>query len=252
MVVGEFLVLAIVVGAVLVLAVRRRSDSHKAAAEELTGSTQQLRQELERTGDEIIGRIDKQVSRLESLVTKADERCQRLREEEVRLGNMQQELAQQIAEGHILQQRLQRQTTGAGVATATDAANPAGWNGQQNYSAESASKEGTVPVANDFSAILAQSMQQKNTEDLTPTVTENESPTARFSPLTISSAQQQPTDFAQPDGQIAVSDLADTGAAKARTLLQQGLSIEDVAKETGMGRGAVELLQQMVLRQRKS
>lgn len=245
MVVGEFLVLAIVLGAVLVLVVRHRSDTRKATTAELVGSTQQLRQELERTGDEIIGRIDKQVSRLESLVAQADERCRRLREEETRLGNMQQELAQQIAEAHILQQRLRRQTSATSNAPVADVADAPDGEEQKNYATVSVAEE--KPVLNDFSAILAQSMGREPTDDSVANVAD----TAKFSPLAVPKSRQ-PTDFAQPEGQIAVSDLADSGAGKARTLLQQGLSIEDVAKETGMGRGAVELLQQMVLRQRKN
>ena len=244
MAVGEFLVLAIVLGAVIVFMVRRRVGSEKAANEELVVSTSKLRQELERTGDEIIGRIDKQVGRLEKLVADADERYVKLKNEETRLDTLEQELAQQITEGHILSQRLKRQTT-----TAVDEASRVVVSAAQEQSYPPKEQSPQELPQDDFSAVLARSMQKKEAS-----LPEEDMPSAtNFAPLVAPVVtSKQPTDFAQPEGQIAISDLADSGAGKARLLLQQGLSIEDVAKETGMGRGAVELLQQMVRRQRKN
>ena len=49
-----------------------------------------------------------------------------------------------------------------------------------------------------------------------------------------------------------VTTRPDSPAGRARALLEKGMSPVEVSKQTGMGRGAVDLLAQMVQRQRKS
>lgn len=232
--VTEIMASVIVIGVILVLAVRRNSGvSAKAANDELTRSTEELRRELERSGDEIVARIAEHVNRLELLVGQAEERSKRLREDEKRLLDLQQELAQQLTEGHILQQRMKSQIASLGNLDNVG-----------NSAAAQPLPETSPP--RDFSSILAQSIEREEApEEVVAAEDEDnfESPAAPNPPPKI------PTSMGERS--ITINDLADTGAGKARTLLQQGLSVEDVSKETGMGRGAVELLQQMILRQKK-
>lgn len=49
-----------------------------------------------------------------------------------------------------------------------------------------------------------------------------------------------------------VATRPDSPALRARELLEKGMSPAEVTKETGMGRGAVDLLAQMVEKQRKT
>ena len=50
----------------------------------------------------------------------------------------------------------------------------------------------------------------------------------------------------------SVAVRSDSPAIRARELLEKGMSPEEVTKETGMGRGAIDLLAQMVKSQRKA
>lgn len=62
--------------------------------------------------------------------------------------------------------------------------------------------------------------------------------------------EQQIAEAELPDEETAASSEARVpDSMKARNLLLSGWSVEDVARETGMGRGAVELVKEMTRRQ---
>ena len=240
MVVTEVMVLAIVLGAALVFLVRQRSNSSAgAAAGELAKDAAELKQELQRTGDEIITSLGGHIARLESLVKQADERAKKLQEEEERLSGMQLELAQQIAEGHMLQQRMKSQLAVLSKPSAIAETMPP----PSTINAPPPSP----PKADDFAAVLARSMEQD--ESASPDVAYPSSGAQSKSYVPPKRSEPAPSTLGNAQ-RIEVSELGDSGADRARLLLRQGLSVEDVAKETGMGRGAVELLQQMIMRKR--
>ncbi|MBQ7477791.1 MAG: hypothetical protein IJT01_02680, partial [Selenomonadaceae bacterium] len=108
----EIMGLLIIAGVVMVLFVRWQSNKQQKPMREYQDmqiSTEKLRRELERSGDEIIQRMGSHVNQLEKLVRETDEKSDALHRRMAELRALQQGMQQQIAEGRVLQQQLLEQ-----------------------------------------------------------------------------------------------------------------------------------------------
>ena len=256
----EVMGLLIVAGAVLVLFVRyqsRKSQQQVLEQKDMEDSTERLKQELERSGDAIIQRIGSHVDRLEHMVRETDEKEDLLARRIAELQGLRQGIQQQLAEGRLLQQRLAEQyqqdqqlyqqnqqlyrqmsaTQAAMMAQrpAPPAEAPPVWSRPPEVQRRPAEE---APPS--FSQILHDSMERGAQED--PQIQDVYEP----SPEAHRMAQQGADSGEAPGNAEAPGSNA---ANRARAFLMEGYSIEDVSRETGMGRGAIELLQQMVQHQ---
>lgn len=96
--------------------------------------------------------------------------------------------------------------------------------------AASSREESTVERTDveNFSRLLQQTMKQAETAS---------------TQLRIPQTEAMPS--AQTEKQALPDESPETNAGRVRELLQQGCSNEEIAKETNMGRGAIELMRQM-------
>ncbi len=265
----EIMGFLILLGAGIVFIVRWQSRKDREPVEmqqDMQYSTYQLKSELERTGGEIVSRIEQHVRHLEQLIREADRsrnvldgRIAEMREL-VRLGEEQMDamhtLRSEIVEARHIQQQLEEA-------------------GKQL----SAALQGRQPVvervdAQDFSEVLHQSMARdvQSRQEMPayfmstapvsaqPTRVQTETPPPAPIPVTppeAPEAEKTEPSYEEPAAEEEMPQQAEeapeehvlTDSAKARGLLINGWSVEDVARETGMGRGAVELMQQMLRRQ---
>ena len=201
----------------------------KEEQEDIERSTLQFKQELERSGSEIIGRLGEHVERLEALIREADRRADTL--------------DHRLTELHTLSQSLDAQTeelraAAAGAAAARGAALPA-------------------PVervdADDFTSVLRHSIardEERQLEGRTAPATYRSSSEAIQHAAHLAQAvhPKEAEDTTAPQGEESVQDTS-ASAAHVRALLLAGWSPADVARETGVGRGAIELMQEMMRRQ---
>ncbi len=257
-----FLILA---GAIIVFLVRWQSRKESRPVEEhqdMQYATQQLRQELERTGSEITSRMEQHVMQLEQLIHEADHRKSILEgrivelRELVKLGEEQMDalhtLRSEIVEARQLRQQL------------ADARN--------QVAADVRGIQAAAPVREnlDFSDVLNQSMQQDSPQPVYQTYNVQPEPVPYNSrstvPLvTLNGGIQYEYEEAEepvqttvpaennvvkaPASEVLQDEQASTDSAKARALLMNGWSVEDVSRETGLGKGAVELMKEMMRRQ---
>lgn len=252
--VPEILGFLIIAGALLVLVVRFISQRQKSVdTEELRESTEQLKAELTRSADAVIARMGNHIQHLESLLRQADERHVRLEaglneykrlagEMEERSAALNRELNEarkMIAELAAYQsvpmvphqpvmpvmnvpQQMQPQTPLQRM-DAQDFATVL----QNSLDRE----ESVEPAINAQQAAgLAEAMNRRPEEMPEPIVPEEEPEEKQPEP------KEPPR---KPEKEISPN------AAKAKALLRSGYSVEETARETGMGRGAIELLQEM-------
>ncbi|MBR3458003.1 MAG: hypothetical protein IKH16_07610 [Selenomonadaceae bacterium] len=249
----EVMGLLIVAGAVLVFFVRyqgRKSQQPVLDQKDMEDSTERLRQELERSGDAIIQRIGSHVDRLEHMVRETDEKEDLLARRIAELQGLRQGIQQQLAEGRLLQQRLAeqyqqnqqlyqqmsaRQAAMAQQRQAVPAEVPLAWTQPPEVQ-----RRPTEEAPPSFSQILHDSMERGAQEDPQIQDVYEPSPEARRMAQQAEDSKDAPGNAEEPGG---------NAANRARAFLMEGYSIEDVSRETGMGRGAIELLQQMVQHQ---
>lgn len=249
----EVMGLLIVAGAVLVLFVRyqgRKRQQPVLEQKDVEDSTERLRQELERSGDAIIQRIGSHVDRLERMVRETDEKEDLLARRIAELQGLRQGIQQQLAEGRLLQQRLAeqyqqnqqlyqqmsaRQAAMAQQRPAVPVEVPLAWT--QPPEVQRRPAEEPPPS---FSQILHDSMERGAQEDPQIQDVYEPSPEARRMAQQAEAPKEAPGNAEEPGS---------NAANRARAFLMEGYSIEDVSRETGMGRGAIELLQQMVQHQ---
>lgn len=270
--VTEYLGFLIIIGALLVFGVRwwsRRQPDEVQDIEEMRTSTDQLKAELERSADAVVSRMGSHIKHLEELIRQAEERNIRL---ETQLGEyrrvgeaMQQRsdvLQRQILEARQVIQELSLRQTMPVMSTPLPMM-------QSAPVAPPVMAPASQPVervdAEDFAAVLQQSIARDEQSAQMPAAVDTMQP--------LVSAQQaaglaeamthrpetvQPEPILQPTASapadpVDATDAGDTeeppNAAKARALLLSGYSIEETARETGIGRGAIELLQEMSRRE---
>ena len=245
--VPEILGFLIIAGALLVLVVSYVSQRRQGVdMEELRTSTEQLKAELTRSADAVINRMGNHIQHLEGLVRQADERNARL---EAGL-NEYRRLAGELEERSAT---LNRELSEARKVIAELSA----------Y--QSVPLVPSQPVASvrqradvqEFAAVLQNSMErQDNMEAQAPLASEpainaqqaaglaeamNRKPEENMEKISPEPEEKEKAVPVKPREEKPVSP----NAAKAKALLRSGYSVEDTARETGMGRGAIELLREM-------
>ena len=224
-------------------------------------ATQQLKQELERTGNEITSRLEQHVMNLEQLIHEADQRKNILEgrivelRELVKLGDEQMDalhtLRSEIVEARQLRQQLadagkQISEIVHGQAVMTEPAEERNFSEvlNQSMSQSGSTVQEYLPYASQQAPVSYEAQ-----ETVTPVVpssaqyeVKGESVGQELSEDTQSGVMEAPE--ALPQEEPVVTD-----SARVRALLLNGWSVEDVARETGIGKGAVELMKEMMRRQ---
>lgn len=253
--------LLIIVGVVMVLFVRWQSNKQQKPMREYQDmqiSTEKLKRELERSGDEIIQRMGSHVNQLEKLVRETDEKSDALHRRMAELRALQQGMQQQIAEGRALQQQLLEQQRQCQQAYQQMAMHPMMTAAPMQFPAMmgvSAPQPVSIPAIEDaqtsepmaqasFSQVLQDSIARDEAAQWPQDIYE---PSVEGQQAALQAVPEIQNDGGREDSSVRQGDV--NAAARARALLQEGYSVEEVSRETGMGRGAVELLRQMVQRQ---
>lgn len=264
----EIMGFLIVLGAVIVVLVRWQSRRENPPAEvmhqDMQYATQQLKQELERTGSEITSRMEQYVMNLEQLIHEADRRKSILEgrivelRELVKLGDEQMDalhtLRSEIVEARQLCQQL------------SDA------EGQMSSMIRGqAAGAGSIDESN-FSEMLNRSMMQGSSAQAYPSYSVQAAPVSYDEPAHVTMMAhervpqqevkaepvEQEVTYTSQEGETEPvreqlqEEAVATESARVRALLMNGWSVEDVARETGMGKGAVELMKEMMRRQTMS
>lgn len=230
----EILGFFIILGAILVLVVKQISKRQQATLNDVNDmreSTEQLKLELQRSADAVINRIGGHIAHLEKLLQEADERNLELMRQ-LRVADETENRLRRYA-NEIEQQMLSWRQN---LVTAPNMTNT---NAALRAYAESGSAPERLDAA-DFASVLQQSIardeQPKQVDSLTAAM--NEKVMAAASEIAPEEAA------AMTDKQSETAAEPDL-TAKAGALLRSGYSVEAVAKETGLGKGAIQLLKEM-------
>ena len=237
----------IIAGALLVMVVRVISKRQQGVdTEELRASTEQLKAELTRSADAVIARMGNHIQHLEDLLRQADER-------NVRLETGISEYKRLAGEMEERSAALNRELTEARKMIAELAA---------YQSVPLVPQQPVMPMtsatpmqrvdAQDFAAVLQNSMnreepainaQQATALAVAMTKRPEEIPEVHDSaPQEFSEEEEEKS---EPPKKSEPEKVISPNAAKAKALLRSGYSVEETARETGMGRGAIELLKEM-------
>lgn len=214
--------------------------------EELRTSTEQLKAELTRSADAVINRMGNHIQHLEGLVRQADERNARL---EAGL-NEYKRLAGELEERSAA---LNRELSEARKVIAELAAYQSVPIVPPQPVSPVMSRQAAIPLqqrgdAQNFAEVLQNSMERQEAE---PAINAqqaaglaeamNRRPEEIEEKISPEPAEEEETAPTRAPQEKPVSP----NAAKAKALLRSGYSVEDTARETGMGRGAIELLREM-------
>ena len=223
--------------------------------EELRVSTEQLKAELAHSADAVIARMGGHIKHLEDLLYKADERNARLEaglEEYRRLaGELEQRSAElnrdladarkTIAELAAYQSRPIMPTVSPVVAQPLP----------------SPMQQPAAPMmervdAQDFASVLQNSLDRDAAAEAAQTeekAAEAQQAAGLAEAMNRSSEDVEPAPEPQAAEEEPLQETAGTihspNAAKAKALLRSGYTVEQTARETGLGRGAIELLREM-------
>ncbi len=262
--VTEVMGLLIVAGAVLLFGMRylsrRKPLPLDEEQQEMRDATQRLKQDLEKTGAGIIERMEGHVNHLEQLIREAersrgvlDSRIMELRELSsyaAQQSDAMRTLQSEITEARSLQHQLMEVSAHAV---------------RQVQSSRTFSME--MPEQEDeqnFSKILQQSIERSEpVYQSTALPEEMRQDTAAVISEEEIKQSHLPADEMPVDETVSIPDENDSeeevpeeaeekappDSMKVRNLLLSGMSVSEVARETGMGRGAVELIKQMTERQ---
>ncbi len=230
----------IVIGAAILYFVHRHNEAHQQPAKEqeaLMVSAEQLKQEMERSANEIIQRMGSHVTHLEQVIREAEEKKHALDLKLVELQGAEQSLSRQLSEGRAFQQQMDFQQKQCQMlyrqmseASLSSMQKPVVFEQPKESRAESADVQ-------QFSDILSETIR-KSEEDAFPHDT--------YEPMPVQDIVSVNT--TAEVGASRKETSAENPSERARALLTEGWSVVDVARETGMGRGAVELLYQMLQR----
>ena len=275
--VTEVLGLMIAVGAILVFGVRylnNRQAQAQELQEDMQQSTRRLKAELERSGDAVVKRLGSHVAHLENLIREADARNAELArslseshrmEEDFRrqLKDMERNLEDVRAENRRLSEARENQLRQEEELSRQRQA----MQQQQEAERQAASAPQRIDAL-DFAQVLQNSIQRGAAEEAAASAQSlvgepHQEVPQEGQPLV--NAQQaaglaeamtnwEPASeelFKEPDKVEAASTrphpgpTPDTAAAKARAMLLSGYSIEEVSRDTGLGKRAVELVREM-------
>lgn len=265
----ELMIILIVVGAVIVFIAwtsarrRKRDEDERRDAEE---STEKFKQDLEKTANEIIGRMETQAARLEKLLDDSERSRTQLEGRLAELRKLSKKTESQSVEVKDLLVRLDdasedvdtlrrqinlfEQRISAAMSNTTPARQPVMKTLPQVKAVRTPPPiMRTPPAADNFAKVLEQSMNESAPAVKSEAVTmrqmfddstEEISPPKRSEQITAA----QEISPSQDD----LTEIAGDSAA-IREMLLAGMTVEDIAKETGLGRGAILLVQQMMRHQ---
>lgn len=229
----EILGFFIILGAILVLVVKQISKRQQATLNDVNDmreSTEQLKLELQRSADAVINRIGGHIAHLEKLLQEADERNLELMRQ-LRVADETENRLRRYA-NEIEQQMLSWRQN---LVTAPNMTNT---NAALRAYAESGSAPESLDAV-DFASVLQQSIardeQPNQVDSLTAAMNEK---------VMAAASETAPEEAAMTDKQSETAAEPDL-TAKAGALLRSGYSVEAVAKETGLGKGAIQLLKEM-------
>ncbi len=312
-----FMALLILVGAGLVFLAkyiaRRKAAPQRAqeAHEDMARSTEQLKRELERSGQEIVKRMGGHVERLEALIAESDRRADSLDAQLTELHTLSQTIDKEIDELRAAEQDARREQqlasqllgelrAAAAGATAMRQAMPVPQRTapiervdvqdftsvlERSIARDEARQGGAAPAyvptaeavhaaADALQTMQGRSQAQSLSEQAHPheAVLQDEAVSEQRDEAEKITKEEVPVSSTQgSDEKLAAEEEAESkdssqvpsepqdaedeasegasSAARVRALLLSGWSVEDVARETGMGKGAIELMQEMIRRQ---
>ena len=269
----ELMIILIVVGAIIVFIAwtsarrKKRDEEDRREAEE---STEKFKQDLEKTANEIIGRMENQAARLEKLLddsersrTQLEGRIAELKKiikkcesQSTEIKDLLARLDDATADVNAMQRQLnlieQRFTAVMSMQIPVQKPLP-----QVNAAKTPISPPPILrtPQPDNFAQILEQSMTETNSPGKAESVairqrmaensTEENLPPKRSEQLTKTPPPKKISEL--PAREISTEDLGDSSII--REMLLAGMTAEEIAKETGLGRGAILLVQQMMRHQ---
>lgn len=221
----ELMIILIVVGAIIVFVAwtsarkRKHDEEDRRDAEE---STEKFKQGLEKTANEIIGRMEEQAARMEKLLNETERSRAQVEGRIVELKKLIRKVELQESELKNFLARLENAVDDVNaVRNSQPARQPV-----QKISPPIL----TAPTSN-FAAVLEKSMAEpappKKSEHVARRT--SELPTAGTNSETVNAAD----------------------SSAVREMLAEGLTVEEIARETGLGRGAILLVQQMMRHERR-
>lgn len=241
--VTEVMGFLIIFGALLFFTARyiaRKRTQPVRERRELTQSTEHLREELEQSANAIIGRLGGHVDHLEALLKDADAKTAVLDARIAECRKLEAELELRSAE---LSQRAQQTLAVTQL---------------QQKAAVYPMPEPERVDAKDFAAVLEDSMQRD---------AESQQNVSYDQAVSLAAAMREPKAPAGGERGWDGEPQARTGqeqagepessegpqqenlTAKARAMLLGGFTVEEAARETGLGKGAVQLIQEMTQRE---
>ena len=268
----EILGFIIIAGAVIVLVARHQLSRAEDDPEVLEAATGRLRYELEQSADEIISRMTEHVDRLERLLREADYKAEVLQERIRQLEALQGAQGMHGMEAGAAYQPLSgAERQGVDYLTARAAADASAANVNASAGAASVREPGGygMPSMSESDRRAWELIREASME----LEAQYEAQSNTMQSAQQSDALQQAVDIqaGNLDSYVSGSSYAaetadepgyaydeekglDTEAAarQARQLLAQGFEVDDIAKATGLGIGAVHLIRQMEARQAAS
>ena len=265
----EILGFIIIAGAVIVLVARHQLSRAEDDPEVLEAATGRLRYELEQSADEIISRMTEHVDRLERLLREADYKAEVLQERIRQLEALQGAQGMHGMEAGAAYQPLsgaERQRVD--YLTARAAADASAANVNASAGAASVREPGGygMPSMSESDRRAWELIREASME----LEAQYEAQSNAMQSAQQSDALQQAVDIqtGNLDSYVSGSSYAaetadepgyaydeekglDTEAAarQARQMLAQGFKVDDIARATGLGIGAVQLIRQMEARQ---
>lgn len=246
----EILGFIIILGAVIVLLARQHLNKSEDDPEVLEAATGRLRYELEQSADEIINRMTEHVDRLERMLREADYKAELLQQKIDMLqsmGNMDVKMPATELD--------MEETTPAAVYAGreTGTANNVDESYDMTPSDEKAweyIREASMKLEAQYEA-QSNTMQSVQQSDALQQAVDIQ--TGNLDGLVSAGGNAnivQPVSNAGKGGQLAYTDESqglDTEVATkaARDMLADGYELEEIAKATGLGIGAVHLIKQL-------
>ena len=265
----EILGFIIIAGAVIVLAARHQLNKAEDDPEVLEAATGRLRYELEQSADEIISRMTEHVDRLERLLREADYKAEVLQERIRQLEALQGAQGMHGMEAGAAYQPLSgAERQGVDYLTVRAAADASAANVNASAGAASVREPGGygMPSMSESDRRAWELIREASME----LEAQYEAQSNAMQSAQQSDALQQAVDIqtGNLDSYVSGSSYAaetadepgyaydeekglDTEAAarQARQMLAQGFEVDDIARATGLGIGAVQLIRQMEARQ---
>ena len=265
----EILGFIIIAGAVIVLVARHQLSRAEDDPEVLEAATGRLRYELEQSADEIISRMTEHVDRLERLLREADYKAEVLQERIRQLEALQGAQGMHGMEAGAAYQPLSgAERQGVDYLTVRAAADASAANVNASAGAASVRAPGGYGMPSmSASDRRAWELIREASMELEA---QYEAQSNAMQSAQQSDALQQAVDIqtgnldSYVSGSSYAAETADepgyaydeekglnteAAARQARQMLAQGFKVDDIARATGLGIGAVQLIRQMEARQ---